>query len=335
MDINNGLQSNDNHIEDINENDNLEEEYEINKEIQENENCEEVSKKAKNYMARIKGGFETCLSVMFNEHKSKYKYDLEGKNIGILNSFDGANHLHNEEGSQPVISCSSQLFSRESLDHGLFSGSEDILTWLQAMGKEDFATMKKLVEAHYRERAIKIQELERKYKCKIICYDVHDGKMLYILSQHSNYNRKNYPMLTCRCKRGECFMNRRHKCKQFTDEEVVEKYERSKAYYHNKIEEDKDWDIKKHAKWADEENYGITHFGLDPRIFKYSLIRYDTFHMICQVTRRLMNYLRRLMNRQVHSSRNEFHKILKKKLENLIQKFGKKTNHSAHMMERI
>ena len=33
VDINVGLQSNDNLIEDINENDNLEEEYEINKEI--------------------------------------------------------------------------------------------------------------------------------------------------------------------------------------------------------------------------------------------------------------------------------------------------------------
>ena len=60
----------------------------------------------------------------------KYKYDLEDKNIGLLNSFDGANHLHNEEGSQPVISCSSQLFSRDSLDHGLLAGYEDIFIWL-------------------------------------------------------------------------------------------------------------------------------------------------------------------------------------------------------------
>ena len=71
----------------------------------------------------------------------------------------------------------------------------------------------------------------------------------------------------------------------------------------------------KHKKWADEENYGITHFGLDPRTFKYSKIRYDTFHMICQVTRRLMNYLRRFMNRQIRSSRNELHKIKKNKIE--------------------
>ena len=102
VDINIGLQSNDNHIEDINENDNLEEEYGINKEIQENENCEEVRNRSKNYIARIKGGFGKCLSVIFNEQKSKYKYDLEGKNIGIINSFDGDNHLHNEEGSNQL-----------------------------------------------------------------------------------------------------------------------------------------------------------------------------------------------------------------------------------------
>ena len=68
----------------------------------------------------------------------------------------------------------------------------------------------------------------------------------------------------------------------------------------------KEYNAKEHANWEDEKNCGITHFGINPRIFMYSDIRYDTFHLICQVTRRLMNYLRRFINCQVYDIKDEF-----------------------------
>jgi hypothetical protein len=40
-------------------------------------------------------------------------------------------------------------------------------------------------------------------KKKLISYDIHDGKMLYLLAQHSHFTRKNYPFLLCKCKRGD------------------------------------------------------------------------------------------------------------------------------------
>lgn len=47
-------------------------------------------------------------------------------------------------------------------------------------------------------------------------YDMHDGKMLYMLTQHSLWNRKYHPFLLCKCEHGEGVKNANHKCIQFT-----------------------------------------------------------------------------------------------------------------------
>jgi hypothetical protein len=56
-------------------------------------------------------------------------------------------------------------------------------------------------------------------------YDVHDGKMLYLLTYHSLYNRCHYPFLLCKCKRGAGVVDEKHKCEMLTQEEQVEKLE--------------------------------------------------------------------------------------------------------------
>jgi len=37
----------------------------------------------------------------------------------------------------------------------------------------------------------------------IDCYEMHDGKMIYQLTQYSLYSQKHHPILLCKCKRGE------------------------------------------------------------------------------------------------------------------------------------
>ena len=307
VDINQGLSSDDNAIEDMNENDDLQEEILTNTLRQE----EEVEKKPKNYMAKIVGGFKACTTTMMKIHKKRYDSNLCNKNIGMLNSFDGANHLHTENGKTPIISCNAQLFSRQALDMGLFAASKDIFTHTQAMGNEDFGTMKPIVEEHYQQRDKVIDAINKEEGCTLRCYDVHDGKMLYLLSQHSSYNRKHKPMLMCNCERGACFRRKRHTCRKFTDDEIIRLYDNSKQRYDLMRQENQDYNVKNHAQWCDISNCGVTHFGLNPRIFKYSRIRYDTFHMICQVSRRMMNYLRRFINTQMYSIKDEFFVMLK------------------------
>ena len=52
-------------------------------------------------------------------------------------------------------------------------------------------------------------------------YDTHDGKMIYILTQHSLYIRKHYPELLCKCKRGTAVKDPDHVCKFITHEEYI------------------------------------------------------------------------------------------------------------------
>ena len=64
------------------------------------------------------------------------------------------------------------------------------------------------------------------------------------------------------------------------------------------MKSDDRYGVKEHCSWADKKNHGIKHFGINPLDLKYSNILFDIFHMICQVTRKLMNFIRDYINTQ-------------------------------------
>ena len=72
----------------------------------------------------------------------------------------------------------------------------------------------------------------------------------------------------------------------------------------------KSYTIKAHRNWADEHNYGCTHFGLHPKLLPRDMLRLDTFHMIFQITKMIMNFIRE----QLRKERFE----LKQKIINLL-----------------
>lgn len=41
-------------------------------------------------------------------------------------------------------------------------------------------------------------------------------------------------------------------------------------------------------KWCSEENNGFSHFGMDPKLLKLTLARYDIFHLRCGMVRKLL-----------------------------------------------
>ena len=75
---------------------------------------------------------------------------------------------------------------------------------MQAICKETWPNMKFLIENHYKERNRVLQEIKEEFGINIECYYIHDGKMLYMLTQHSLYSRKHQPYILCTCKRGDC-----------------------------------------------------------------------------------------------------------------------------------
>ena len=75
----------------------------------------------------------------------------------------------------------------------------------QMIGNENYANTSQAIEHEYNERQSLINKYNLKHGCKICQYYMHDGKMLYLITQNSMWNRKHYPYLMCKCKRGAFF----------------------------------------------------------------------------------------------------------------------------------
>ena len=118
---------------------------------------------------------------------------------------------------------------------------------------------------------------------KIFLYDLHDGKMLYMLTQHSLYNRKCHPYLLCKCGPGDAVRDPDHVCVPINQDKQVERWERSKNKYAQfmTINEQKSppsqYTESDHRNWADMHNYGITHYGVHPCELRRDNIRFDVF----------------------------------------------------------
>ena len=121
------------------------------------------------------------------------------KNPFVIDSFDCAQHCHNVKNPMSIISFSSQLLSESSI-HNIGSSAEsgNIFTWMQQLGQEKpenlFPVLREIYKEKYNITVNRVGE-------EVYLYDMHDGKMLYILTQNSLYIRKHHPYLLCRCKR--------------------------------------------------------------------------------------------------------------------------------------
>ena len=110
-------------------------------------------------------------------------------------------HLKSKKKVTSLILFSSTMFTPNQMNKKQVTvgSSLNILTWQQIRWVENLSVMLPSVNDHY----IKKCELYTDTKMKhTLLYDMHDGKMLYLLTQHSLWNRKNHPFLLCKCKRG-------------------------------------------------------------------------------------------------------------------------------------
>ena len=86
--------------------------------------------------------------------------------------------------------------------------------------------------------------------CEMCFYHLHDGKMLYLLTQHSLFNRKNRPFLLCSGERGEC-LNNNHECKVITHDNQVNLWKKSKRRWERKRNKLKEGEVyKKKNIWT-------------------------------------------------------------------------------------
>ena len=151
-------------------------------------------------------------------------------------------------------------------------------------------------------------------ECKVSFFELHDGKMHYLLTQHSLFNRKHKPFLLCKCMRGAGVVDPDHKCELTSHAETLRLHERSgRRWDRRRSRPDGDtYTVKKHMDWIDVENDGISHFGLHPNLLPRDTLRFDIFHLRCAITRRLLSYLQRFVLGTTPALIDEFSDILLK-----------------------
>ena len=219
-------------------------------------------------VAKISGAYNDYIQLMYNKLKVN-NIKLDDRQI-IIDSYDGAEHKKTTKGKIGIISFNSQMLSQFSIDKASPASSTNILTWQQVVGEEKFSTLLPALKKIYQSKAeIRADEESRK---KYVMYELHDRKMLYLLTQHSLFNRKYKPFLLCSCGRGEGVRNRNHKCKILTDIEQQQWCNRSKRRWDLKRPVRNKYGRKEHMNWVDKHNNGISHFGFSPNIFPRSSI---------------------------------------------------------------
>ena len=65
------------------------------------------------------------------------KCQIENGNIGIINCFDGANHMVKQNSSKSVLSFNAQLFTKNTVDTYGSTSSGSIFTWKQVLATEN------------------------------------------------------------------------------------------------------------------------------------------------------------------------------------------------------
>ena len=128
-----------------------------------------------------------------------------------------------------------------------------------------------VVESIYEEKSQIVNE------CNFNFYDMHDAKMLYLITQHSSWSRKNHPFLLCKCQRGEGVVDESHECITIKDDELLQLYNCSTRRWERKTSKDETYPTKDHADWVDEKNFEgtlqkIMQIGLMKRTLKFHIL---------------------------------------------------------------
>ena len=175
---------------------------------------------------KLKGDYGEYLQIMRNKHAERGTKIADNEQTIVIDSFDGAEHLKSKKKVTSLISFSSTMFTPNQMNKKQVTvgSSLNILTWQQIRGVENLSVMLPSVNDHYRKKGELYTDTQMKYT---LLYDMHDGKMLYLLTHHSLWNRKKHPFLLCQCERGAGVRDKNHKCILLTHTEQVHFYARS------------------------------------------------------------------------------------------------------------
>ena len=234
--------------------------------------------------------------------KSGIDYKSGTENIAVIECADGANHDVTSRTEASVITGSITMLSNVSVNQKkkFSSNPTNVFTAFQAQAKENFHNATYLLGPLCDEmRCDKTLDGIVDDPSKVDYWHMHDGKMLYLLLQHSTYCRKYHPFLSCKCARGDAVRNEQsHTCEMMTNKDYAFYQDRSLQSYEVRNRSVSSYTKAMHRDWCDKYNFGITHYGLAHDKLLVENILYDVFHMRSAVTRKLLHYFRNLLDLQ-------------------------------------
>lgn len=269
-------------------------------------------------VAKIDGVYEDYLLLMAKQHVDKGR-SLKGS-VVVLDSYDGAQHKKTDKETTSIISFSSKLLTAASVKEGCGAGTSlSILTWQQMKGDEKVEyVIPAVLDIFKNKKVMREEQLTSTIlpESNLCFYELHDGKMLYLLTQHSLFNRRHTPFILCTCKRGDGVINNDHVCTLLSQEEQEQLWDRSIRAWNDKTkrykQQGKIYEKSKHLDWIDEHNKGVSHYGIHPNLLRRDSLRFDVFHLRCSITRRLMSHLRKFILRSTRDLIEEFSILLSK-----------------------
>ena len=165
--------------------------------------------------AGLEGDFGDCVTHLCNKAWKLTRADttIVKDDLIVINSFDEAVHGETEKKACSITSYNSAVVTKEMLRSGVSSTStKSILMWKQVIGEESMSNVVPVVKELYRwigehtTDGVTTMDGIKNGK-RIYVYEVHDGKMIYNLTEHSKWNCKYHPFLLCGCLRGDGVVN--------------------------------------------------------------------------------------------------------------------------------
>ena len=95
------------------------------------------------------------------------------------------------------------------------------------------------------------------------------------------------------------------KCKIFTDKEYVCLVLLSEIEWRRELFK-KAYNIKKHQEWADKDNYGVTHFGINKNNIKILNIRFDILHLKLSITQKSIKFICKLLSKYLFEVQQKY-----------------------------
>ena len=100
-----------------------------------------------------------------------------------------------------------------------------------------------------------------------------------------------------------------------TDEDQVSLFEKSAAKFTNVFGNDMSKNIEKHTDWEDKSNFGVTHFGMNPKLLPFSTIALDNHHCRSSIVRSIWAFSRTCLGGYGFEMNENLVSILKTELE--------------------